>query len=84
MNYTYQVFQANGKGEECGYNFDWDTITEARNAAPKLSDIPNGDALILIKTSCKTGKWWVVDVKGSAKAASKCWVVKEAEKKGGR
>lgn len=82
--YTYQVFQANAEGAECGYNCEWDTITEARKAAPKLSEIPMGHALILIKTSCATGKWWVVDVKGSESAASKCWAVKFAEKKGGR
>lgn len=77
MVYESHLIDPNGKA--VGYFYTHDTLRDARLAAPKREDIPEGHALVFLRTSCATGRWWIIDILGSEQAAQRSRMVVGAD-----
>ena len=77
MVYESHLIDPNGKA--VGYFYSHDTLRDARLAAPKREDIPAGHALVFMRTSCATGKYWILDIVGCETAAQRSKMVSRAD-----
>lgn len=76
---TYESHLIDPNGNAVGYFYSHDTLRDARLAAPSRADIPDGHALVFLRTSCATGCWWVIDIIGSEQAAQQSKLVSRAD-----